>query len=109
MESYHGILYCEAYMNDDFTVDDVMSMVDEIKQSYGGCADIILKKAGSYSVSMEAQFLLMKKIKEFRNFVYIANTERKIEASTYAANSYMQKYNAKVARSKEEAFGMLRK
>lgn len=108
MESYNGVLYCEAYMNDSFTADDVGAMIDEINQNYDGCVDIILKKTGSYSVSMEAQLLLMKKIKEFRNFVYVADTGRKIEASEYAAKSYMSKYNARVSSSKKEAFGMLK-
>lgn len=108
MGSYKGVLYCEAYMDNDFTVDDVMSMVDEINQNYDGCTDIILKKAGSYSVAVEAQLLLREKVKEFRNFVYVADTERKKVASEYAANSYMSKYNTKVASSKEEAFEILK-
>ena len=108
MESYNGVLYCEAYMNDEFSVDDVMSMTDEINKNYGGCVDVIFKKIGSYAVSIGAQLLLHKKVKEFKNFVYVADTERKIEASEYAASSYMSEYNTKIASSTEEAIEILR-
>ena len=107
MENYKGILYCEAYMDDEFTVEDVQFMADEIRKNYGGRTDIILKKVGAYSVSTEAQIRLTTGIEEFRNFVYVADSQIKKDSAKYAASSYMSTYNAKVCDSKEEAYAIL--
>lgn len=108
MESYNGILFCDAVMNDEFTSEDVKSIVHEIKTNYNGHSDIILKKSGSYAVSIDAQIMLMSKVDAFRNFVYVAETSIKKESAKYAAVSYMAKYNTKVATSKEEAYAILK-
>lgn len=100
MESYNGVLYCDAYMIGEYTVADIEDMIDEIKINYNGRADIILKKSGSYSITMDAQMMLFKQVKEFRNFVYVAETENKKEISEYAAETYMASYNTKVAATK---------
>lgn len=44
MEPYKGILYCEAYMDDEFSVTDLEHMIHEINTNYNGHSDIILKK-----------------------------------------------------------------
>ena len=81
----------------------------EIHKNYNSHADVILKKAASYSVSVDAQTTLWKGIPEFRNFVYIVDNEWKRESAEYAAMTYMQPYNTRVANNKEEALAMLGK
>ena len=107
MENFKGVLYCDAYMNDEFTLSDLESMRAEIRKNYSPSTDVILKKSGSYSVSAEAQTELWKGIEEFRNFVYVADEYMKKESAEYAAESYMKPYNTRVASSKEEAYSML--
>ena len=107
MENYKGILYCEAYMNDEFTVRDLESMRAEIRKNYSPSTHVILKKTGSYSVSAEAQMALSKGVEEFRNFVYVADERIKRESAEYAAENYMNPYNTRVASTKEEAYAML--
>lgn len=107
MESYKGVLYCEAYMNDEFSVEDLESMINEIRKNYNSNSDVILKKVGTYSVSPDVQLKLSKKIKEFRNFVYLVDNGVKKASAEYAAASYMSPYNTRVASTKEEAFAML--
>jgi hypothetical protein len=108
MESYKGIMYCESYMNDEVTIADLQSMIDEINENYNGHSDVILKKAGSYSVSLDAQVMLHNKVKAFRNFVYVADTIQKENISKFSAQSFMANYNTKVASTKEEAYEILR-
>jgi hypothetical protein len=107
MEEYRGVLYCDAYMEDEFTNDDVQTIIDEIIRSFGGKADIILKKTGRYSVSSEAQIRLTWGVKEFRNFVYVVDTQIKKNSAGYAASTYMAGYNTKVCESREEAYSLL--
>ena len=107
MENYNGILYCEEYMNDEFTLSDLESMRQEIRKNYAPSTDVILKKDSSYSVSVDAQTTLWKGVDEFRNFVYVADDPRKWDSSLFAADSYMKSYNTRVARTKEEAYRML--
>jgi hypothetical protein len=107
MENFKGILYCDAYMNDEFTLSDLESMRAEIRDNYSSSTDVILKKSGSYSVSAEAQAVLWEGIEEFRNFVYVADEKIKKESAEYAAENYMMPYNTRVASSKEEAYAML--
>ncbi len=107
MENYNGILYCDAYMNDEFSLSDLESMRAEIRKNYSPSTNIILKKSGSYSVSAEVQAVLWKGVEEFRNFVYVADEKVKKESAEYAAISYMMPYNTRVASTKEEAFAML--
>lgn len=108
MELYKDVLYCEAYINDEYTVDDIKDMINEIEKNYNGLTDIILKKVGSYAVSLDAQMMLDKNVKAFRNFVYVADTGLKKESSLYAAKTYMEPYNTKVASTKEEAYDILK-
>jgi len=107
MENYNGILYCEAYMDDEFTLEDLESMREEIRKNYAPSTNVILKKVGSYSVSVDAQMTLWKGIKEFQNFVYVADDVRKWESAEYAASNYMKAYNTRVAHTKEEAYALL--
>jgi uncharacterized protein (DUF1330 family) len=108
MENFRGILYCEAYMEDEFTLGDLESMREEIRKNYTVPTDVILKKVGSYSVSVDAQLTLWKGIAEFRNFVYVAAEPTKRESALYAAHNYMKAYNTRVASTKEEAYALLR-
>ena len=107
MESYKGILYCEAYMNDEFSLEDLASMRAEIHRNFSSYSDVILKKVGSYSVSVDAQTTLWKGVPEFRNFVYVADNVWKKESSEYAGVTYMRPYKTRVASTKEEAYEML--
>ncbi|WP_455197938.1 hypothetical protein [Kaarinaea lacus] len=107
MENYQGVLYCDAYMEDEFSLDDLAAMRAEIHKNFHSNADVILKKVGTYSVSVDAQTTLWKGIPEFRNFIYVVDNDWKRESAEYAAMTYMQKYNTRVASSREEAMAML--
>jgi uncharacterized protein (DUF1330 family) len=107
MENYNGILYCEAYMDDEFMLSDLEAMRTEIRKNYAPSTDVILKKAGSYSVSAEAQITLLKGIPEFKNFVYVADKPLRRESADYAAKNYMKAYNTRVASTREQAYKML--
>lgn len=107
MENFNGVLYCDAYMNDEFSLVDLADMRAEIHRNFSSHADVILKKVGSYSVSVNAQTTLWKGIPEFRNFVYISEDGWKRESAEYAAMTYMRPYNTRVASTKEEAYEML--
>lgn len=107
MENFNGILYCEAYMDDEFMLSDLESMRKEIRKNYSVPADVILKKVGSYSVSVDAQMTLWKGIPEFKNFVYVADDPRKRESAVYASQNYMKAYNTRVAGTRAEAYKML--
>ena len=107
MESYRGILYCEAYMNDEFSQADLNAMCEEIRRNYNGYTDVILKKSGTYSVAVEAQLTLARKVHEFRHFVYVVDNETKQASAEYAAKSYMKPYATQVAANREKAFELL--
>jgi hypothetical protein len=108
MENYKGVLYCDAYMNDEFSLDDLAAMRAEIHKNYSSNTDVILKKVGAYSVSVQAQTTLWKGIPEFRNFVYVVDNDWKRESAEYAAMTYMRPYNARVADTREEAYDILK-
>lgn len=107
MENYKGVLYCEAYMEDEFTLSDLESMRAEIRKNFGPSTDVILKKAESYSVSAEAQIALLKGVPEFKNFIYVADKPLRRESAEYAAQNYMKAYNTRVASTREEAYELL--
>ncbi len=107
IESYKGIVYCEAYLDIEYTADDVQSIIDEAKNFFSLPVDVILKKAGSYSLSTEAQVMLMKHVDEFRHFVYVVDDKIKKGSAEYAITTYMKSYNTRIATTKEEAYEML--
>lgn len=107
MEDYKGILYCEAYMNDEFTVTDLETLRAEIRNHYNGHTDMILYKSGTYSVAMETQRLLLRKVPEIGHFVYVVDNKVKRASAEFAAGSYMQSYHTQIAGSKEEAYELL--
>ena len=107
MEPYKGILYCDAYMSDDFSLDDLNSILDEIRENYASNADLILRKSGTYSVSAEVQMKLFGVVPEFRNIAYVVDNEIKRASAEYAAETYMQFYKTCVVASKEEAYTVL--
>lgn len=109
MESFRGILYCEAYMDDEFSIADLDSMLEEIRKNYGGYSDVILKKTGAYSVAVDAQLKLARRVKEFRHFVYVVDNAVKRASAQFAATSYMKHYATQVASSREEACELLAK
>jgi hypothetical protein len=108
MENLNGVLYCEAYMRDEFSLIDLESMRTMIRTNFAPACDVILKKCDSYSVSIHAQLVLQRGIAEFRNFVYVADDAIKRASAEYAASTYMKAYNTRVAHTKEEAYAMLR-
>jgi len=107
MEPYKGILYCEAYMNDEFTLADLDTLRNEIRDHYNGRTDVILKKAGTYSVASGTQRVLLNGIVEFRHFVYVVDNKVKRASAEFAASSYMEPYHTQVAETKEEAYTLL--
>ena len=107
-EDYKGVLYCDAIFNDEFTLSDLEAIREEIRKNYTVPADVIYKRTGSYSVAADAQMVLWKGIPEFRNFIYVFEEKSKENPVRYATETYMFKYNARAASTKEEAYAMLR-
>ena len=106
-QSYKDALFCDAHIEDEFSLADLQAMIDEIHKHYTPPVDIIFRKSGSYSVSTAAQKRLMLKVDEFRNFVYVVDNSQKRASAEYAAVSYMKHYNTEVAESVEEAYEIL--
>ena len=94
-------------MNDEFTLSDLETIRVEIRNNFSSSADIICKRTGSYSVALDVQKLLFKGIKEFLNVVYVVDNDFKRRAAVYASETYMRKYNTRVAGTKEAAYAML--
>lgn len=108
MTNYKGVLYCEAYLETEYTVDDIKTMIDEIRENFTPPVDVILKKVGSYSLDSEAQRMLVETVKEFRNFVYVVDNKTKRASAEFAISDYMKPYNTRIARTREEAYMMLK-
>ncbi|MBD3610697.1 MAG: hypothetical protein HUJ30_09130 [Gammaproteobacteria bacterium] len=107
MTAFNNILYCEAYMEGEFTLDDASSILDEARANYELPVDVILYKASTYSVTVEVQLMMSNKLDELRNFVYIVDNETKKASAEFAADTYMKPYNARIASSLDEAYAML--
>lgn len=107
IENYKGVVYCEWYLDTEYTAEDVKSMIDEIQKNFTPPVDIILKKAGSYSFDVNGQLMLKNKVEEFRNFIYVVDNVTKRASAKYAISTYMKQYNSRIAVSKEEAYMML--
>lgn len=107
LENFNGVLYCEAYLDTEYTIADIRTMIDEIKKNFTPPVDVILNKTGSYSLASNAQRLLARNIKEFRNFVYVVDTDAKQASAEFAVANYMKSYNTRIARNKKEAFAIL--
>ena len=107
LENYNGVLYCDVCMNDEFSMNDLETIRDEIRNNFSSSADIICKRSGSYSVAIDVQKLLFKGINEFLNVVYVVDNDFKRRAAVYASETYMRKYNARVAGTKKAAYAML--
>ena len=107
LENYNGVLYCDACMNDEFSLNDLDTIRDEIRKNFSSSTNIICKESGSYSVAANVQKILWKGIDEFLNVVYVVDNESKRSAALYAAETFMSKYNTRVAGTKEAAYAML--
>ena len=107
LENYNGVLYCDACMDDEFSMGDLEAIRDEIRKNFSSSTDIICKESGCFSVSGDVQKILWRGIDEFRNVVYVADSETKKSGAQYAAETYMKKYNARVTSSKEAAYAIL--
>ena len=107
IEDFKGVLYCEAYLDIEYSTKDIQSMIDEAKENFSVPVDVILNKIGSYSLSSKAQIMLMKHVEEFRHFVYVVDDDKKKGSAEYAASTYMKSYNTRIAGSKEEAYEKL--
>ena len=106
-ENYKGVLYCEAYLDTEYTADDIKVVIDEIRENFTPPIDVIVKKVGSYSLDSDAQNMLIQNIKEIRNFIYVVDSITKNSSAEFAALTYMEPYNTRIASSKEEAYMML--
>lgn len=103
MKNCNGILCCDVYMNDEFSLNDLAAIREEIRRNYCACADLICISTGSYSVSLEVQKAAMEGIDEFRNIVYVADGKTKKDSAEFAAATFMKAYNPQVVGSLEEA------
>ena len=95
-------------MDDEFSVADLEAMRAEIREHFQGCSDVILKKAGAYSVALAAQRILLRNIDEFRHFVYVVDNKIKRASAEFAAGSYMASYKTQIAKTKQEAVALLK-
>ncbi len=107
LENLNGILYVDVCMNDEFSLSDLEAIRDEIRKNFSSSANLICKESGSYSVAGDVQKILWRGIDEFQNVVYVVDNESKRSAARYAAETYMRKYNARLAGTKEAAYEML--
>ncbi len=107
LENYNGVLYCDACMDDEFSMGDLEIIREEIRKNFSSSTDIICKESGRFSVSGDVQKILWGGIDEFRNVVYVADNESKKSGARYAAETYMRKYNTRIASTKEAAYAML--
>ncbi len=107
IENYKGVMYCEAYLDAEYTVDDIKVMLAEARANFIPPVDVILKKTGSYSLTLDAQLLLARHVAEFREFVYVVDNVTKKSSAEYAIATYMKVYNTRIAGSKEEAYELL--
>lgn len=107
-ENYNGLLYIDAYLNGEFTLNDLEDILKEIRKNYSPTTDIILKRTGSYSVAAKVQTTVRNGIKEVRNLVYVVEDEKKKKFAEFASNTYTSPYNACIANSIEEAYSILR-
>lgn len=105
--NYKGVVYCEAYLNEEYTAADIQDIAAEIRKNFTPPVNVILRKAGSYSLANDGQQLLLKGIKEINQFVYVVDNNIKRVSAEFAASTYMKPYNTRVANSKEEAYKML--
>lgn len=108
LENYNGVLYCDVYMDDEFSMGDLQAIQDEIRKNFSSSTNVICKESGCFSVAADVQKLLWKGIEEFLNVVYVVDNESKRSAARYAAETYMVKYNTQVAGTKEAAYAILK-
>ena len=107
LENYNGVLYCDACMDDEFSMGDLEAIRDEIRKNFSSSTNVICKESGCFSVAADVQKTLWKGIDEFLNVVYVVDNESKRNNARYAAETYMAKYNTRVAGTKEAAYSML--
>jgi len=94
-------------MDDEFSMVDLEFIREEIRKNFSPSTDIICKESGRFSVSGDVQKILWDGIDEFENVVYVAETELKRSGALFAAETFMKKYNTRVAGSLEAAYAML--
>jgi hypothetical protein len=106
-ENYNGLLYVDAYLNGEFSMNDLEDILKEIRRNYSPATDVICKRSGSYSVAAKVQTTVRNGVKELRNLVYVVEDEKKKKFAEFASTTYMKPYNAQIANSIEEAFSLL--
>ena len=106
-ENYNGVLFFDICINDEFSLNDLNTIRDEIRENYSPATNIICKESGCFYMAADVQKILWKGIDEFLNVVYVADNESKRNAARYAAETYMSKYNTEVAGTKEAAYSLL--
>lgn len=106
--NYLGVVLCDAYLDDEWTVEDVHALVNEIHDNFAPQVDIIIRKTGSYSITNEAQALLETNLPELNRVVYVVDTPTKRSSVEYAKKSYMRTYNIEVASTLEEALKIIK-
>ncbi len=109
LEDSNGVLQCDVYMDDEFSLDDLSVIRQVIRKNYAPSVDIICLNSGSYSVSMEVQKAAVEGIDEFRNIVYVVDGKTKRDSAEFAASTFMKAYNARIVNSVQEAHELLRK
>lgn len=105
--NYNGLLYVDAYLNGEFTINDLEDILREIRKNYSPPTDVIFEKSGSYSVASEVQTTMHKGIQELGNLVYVVLDEKKKKFAEFASSTFMSPYKPQIASSVEHAYTML--
>ena len=109
LKNDNGILQCDVYMEDEFSLNDLAVIREEIRRNSPPCVDLICVNSGSYSISMEVQQAALDGIDEFRNIVYVVDGKTKRDSVEFAASTFMKAYNVQIADSVQEAHEILKK
>jgi len=109
LKNDNGILQCDVYMEDEFSLNDLSVIREEIRKNSPPCADLICVSSGSYSISLEVQQAALDGIDEFRNIVYVVDGKTKRDSAEFAASTFMKAYNVQIASSIQEARELLKK
>jgi len=106
-KDYNGLLYVDAYLNGEFTINDLEDILSEIRRNFSPPTDVILKRTGVYSVAAEVQTTVRQGVKEVKNLIYVVEDEKKRKFAEFDSTTYMKPYNTCVASSLEDAYAML--
>ncbi len=110
IENYKDALLCDVYLDGELVKDDILWAIEEIGKSYDFPVDIIVKRTGSYSLSMDMQEMLMNGIEELLGSIaLVTNDKRKKKVANYERAIFLKAYKCGVFNTVDEAYRFLKK